>query len=150
MELIVLLLSLPIIILGGCNIAKCMIDGKMHKEYHWARHQSVYQCEGPGICEFVCIHGKRRTTCSKCEEMQVYAIPSKERINQYRQQQQNNTVVINGLLYVERVVNGEVMYVRAKEPVRHYNNSNVINGAAVQVMQQNMLNPANPVSPIAF
>jgi hypothetical protein len=83
--------------------------------------------------------------------MREYAIPSKERINQYRQQQQNNTVIINGHLYVERMVDGEVMYVRVKEPVRRYNNSNVINGAAVQVMRMNMPSSANPMSPhIAF
>lgn len=151
MEIVVILLLLPLIIWGGCNIVEGIGDRKMHEEYHHARRQSVYQCEGPGICDFVCVHGRRRTTCSKCEDMEVYATPSKERINQYRQQQQNNTVVINGLLYVERVVDGEVMYVRAKEPiVRHNNNSNVVSGAAVQVMQQNMLNPANPMSPIAL
>lgn len=150
MELLVALLAIPILIWGGCNIVECIGDRKMHEQYHWSRHQSVYQCEGPGICEFVCVHGKRRATCSKCEEMRQYAIPNKERINQYRQQQQNNTVVINGLLYVERVVDGEVMYVRAKEPIVRRNiNSNVVNGAAVQVMQHSMLNPASPMSPIA-
>lgn len=151
MEVIAFLLLLPFILWGGCHIVEGIGDRKMHEEYHWSRHQSVHQCEGPGVCEFVCIHGRRRTTCSKCEEMREYAIPNKERINQYRQQQQNNTVVINGLLYVERVVNGEVMYVRAKEPVRHYNRSNVIYGGAVQVMQHmNMPRSVNPMSPIAL
>ena len=152
MELIAFLLLLPFLIFGGCHFVQVIGDKKMHEEYHHARYQSVYQCEGPGICEFVCIHSRRRTTCSKCEEVQAYAIPNKERINQYRQQQQNNTVIINGHLYVERVVDDEVMYVRVKEPVRHYNNRNVINGAAVQVMQHmNMPSSANPMSPhIAF
>ena len=152
MEVIAFLLALTLALWGGCHMIKGIEARIAHDKFHRARHQSVYQCEGPGICEFVCIHNRRRTTCSKCEEMREYAIPNKERINQYRQQQQNNTVVINGLLYVERVVDGEVVYVRAKEPiVRHNNiNSNVVNGAAVQVMQHNMLNPASPVSPIAL
>ena len=151
MELIAILLLLPFLIWGGCNIVQGIGDRKMHEEYHHTRHQSVHQCEGSGICEFVCIHGRRRTTCSKCEEMQIYTTPSKERINQYRQQQQNNTVIINGHLYVERVVDGEVMYVRAKEHVGRHNNSNVVNGAAVQVMQMNMPSTANPMSPhVAF
>ena len=146
------LLALSLALWGGCHMIECIEARIAHDKFHRARHQSVYQCEGPGICEFACIHGRRRTTCSKCEEMQVYATPSKERINQYRQQQQNNTVVINGLLYVERVVDGEVVYVRAKEPiVRHNNiNSNVVNGAAVQVMRMNMPRSVNPVSPIAL
>lgn len=150
MEIVAFLLVLPFVLWGGCHIAESLKDHRMHEEYHWARHQSVHQCEGPGVCDFVCMHNRRRATCSKCKEMQVYATPSKERINQYRQQQQNNTVVINGLLYVERVVDGEVMYVRAKEPIVRRNiNSNVVNGAAVQVMQHSMLNPASPMSPIA-
>lgn len=150
MEIVAFLLLLPFIIWGGCHFVEGVKDQRAHEGYHWSRAQSVHQCEGPGVCDFVCIHNRRRATCSKCEEARAYATPSKERINQYRQQQQNNTVVINGLLYVERVVDGEVMYVRVKKPiVPHNNNSNVINGAAVQVMQHSMLNPASPMSPIA-